>query len=264
MRAVAYREAGPIDRPDSLLDKEFTDPVASGTMDLVQRLCMIVAGACVIAITLIIPWGIFSRYVLGIGLSWAEPVAVLLVIWFAFTSAAVCYREGLHIGVAIVPNLLQGTVKTAIGWTIELYMAGLNLFMLVWGIRLVATTWNQTIAAFPIVSTGMSYLPVPIGGAVVVLFVIERLWTGRLFVEHRWTWSSPPKGPTTPAHSATRRSLAQKGKMRPEEDIDMTWPHQNAIPTVQISVARASAFRRAHSRFLLMLIAITERRGRAI
>ena len=30
MRAVAYREAGPIDRPDSLLDKEFADPVASG------------------------------------------------------------------------------------------------------------------------------------------------------------------------------------------------------------------------------------------
>ncbi|WP_442680248.1 zinc-binding alcohol dehydrogenase family protein [Sphingomonas sp. ASY06-1R] len=30
MRAVAYREAGPIDRPDSLLDTEFADPVASG------------------------------------------------------------------------------------------------------------------------------------------------------------------------------------------------------------------------------------------
>ena len=36
MRGVAYREAGPIDRPDSLLDKEFADPVASGRDLLVE------------------------------------------------------------------------------------------------------------------------------------------------------------------------------------------------------------------------------------
>jgi TRAP-type C4-dicarboxylate transport system permease small subunit len=31
------------------------------------------------------------------------------------------------------------------------------------------------------VSTGISYLPVPVGGAIVALFVIERVWTGRFF-----------------------------------------------------------------------------------
>ena len=30
MRAVAYNQAGPIDRPDALLDKEFSDPIALG------------------------------------------------------------------------------------------------------------------------------------------------------------------------------------------------------------------------------------------
>lgn len=152
-------------------------------MGLVQRLCIAVAGVCIVAITLIIPWGIFTRYALGIGLSWAEPVAVLLVIWFSFMSAAVCYREGLHIAVMIVPNRLHGRTRTAVGWAIEACVAGINLFMLIWGTRLVATTWDQVIAALPIVSVGASYLPVPIGGAVVVLFVIERLWTGKLFVE---------------------------------------------------------------------------------
>jgi TRAP-type C4-dicarboxylate transport system permease small subunit len=51
----------------------------------------------------------------------------------------------------------------------------------VYGIRLVQTTWHQTIAEFPIVSVGVSYLPVPIGGAVILLFVVERLWRGTLF-----------------------------------------------------------------------------------
>ena len=54
-------------------------------MDALQRACMIVAGACLVVITIIIPWGVFTRYVLGIGSSWPEPLAVLLMIWFSFT-----------------------------------------------------------------------------------------------------------------------------------------------------------------------------------
>ncbi len=150
-------------------------------MDAVQRGCMIVAGACLVIITLIIPWGVFTRYVLGIGSSWPEPLAVLLMIWFSFLSAAICYRENLHIGISILPNALSGWRRTALGVLVELLMAATNLFILIYGIRLVKTTWYQVIADFPIVSTGLSYLPVPLGGAIVLLFVIERLWRGTLF-----------------------------------------------------------------------------------
>ncbi len=58
-----------------------------------------------------------------------------------------------------------------------------NLFMLVWGIKLVQTTWYQSIAEFPIVSAGMAYLPIPLGGALTTLFVIERLMTQEFFTE---------------------------------------------------------------------------------
>ena len=34
-------------------------------MDVLHRFCMIVAGACLVTITLIIPWGVFTRYVLN-------------------------------------------------------------------------------------------------------------------------------------------------------------------------------------------------------
>jgi TRAP-type C4-dicarboxylate transport system permease small subunit len=60
-------------------------------------------------------------------------------------------------------------------------MMVVSLFMLHWGVKLVRTTWFQVISDFPIVSTGVSYLPVPVGGAIVALFVIERVWTGRFF-----------------------------------------------------------------------------------
>jgi TRAP-type C4-dicarboxylate transport system permease small subunit len=154
-----------------------------GLMDVLHRLCMVIAGVCLVVITIIIPWGVFTRYVLNYGSSWPEPLAVLLMIWFSFTAAALCYRERAHISVEILPSLLRGWPRPLIGWVAELAMAGLNLFMLAWGVRLVHTTWFQAISDFPIVSVGISYLPVPIGGAITLLFVIERLWVGPLFKE---------------------------------------------------------------------------------
>jgi TRAP-type C4-dicarboxylate transport system permease small subunit len=153
----------------------------SRLMDGVQRGCMIIAGFCLVVITIIIPWGVFTRYVLGVGSSWPEPMAVLLMIWFSFLAAAICYREHLHIGVSVLPNALTGWRRTLLGWIVEILMAATNLFILIYGIRLVRTTWYQAIADFPIVTAGMSYLPVPLGGAVILLFVIERLWRGTLF-----------------------------------------------------------------------------------
>ena len=150
-------------------------------MDVLQRVCMIIAGACLVVITIIIPWGVFTRYMLGVGSFWPEPMAVLLMIWFSFMAAAVCYREGLHIGVSILANLLTGRKRVALGWLLEILTGATNLFLLIYGTRLVQATWHQVIADFQTVSVGVSYLPVPLGGGIVVLFVIERLWTGKLF-----------------------------------------------------------------------------------
>jgi TRAP-type C4-dicarboxylate transport system permease small subunit len=152
-------------------------------MDVLQRFCMLIAGVCLVVITIIIPWGVFTRYVLNYGSSWPEPLAVLLMIWFSFTAAALCYRERLHISVQVLPAGLRGLARLLVNWLAELAMAGMNLFMLVWGVRLVHVTWFQAISDFPAISVGISYLPVPLGGAVTLLFVIERLWTGRLFEE---------------------------------------------------------------------------------
>ena len=42
-------------------------------MDVLHRFCMVVAGFCLVTITLIIPWGVFTRYVLNSAASWPSP-----------------------------------------------------------------------------------------------------------------------------------------------------------------------------------------------
>ncbi len=152
-------------------------------MDGVHAGCLFVAGACLIIITLIVPYGIFTRYVLNSAASWPEPVAVLLMIVLSFLSAVVCYREHLHIGVGVLPALIHEPAKSALGWFLELCMLATNLFMLVWGIKLVQVTWYQSVAEIPVVTVGVTYLPIPIGGALTVLFIIERLLTREFFQE---------------------------------------------------------------------------------
>ena len=153
----------------------------SRAMDWLHRLCLVVCGLSLLTISLIIPWGVYARYVMGKGSHWPEPLAILLMIVLSFLSAALCYRDNLHIGVMVLPNRLTGAARTALGWLVELCMLATNLFMLVYGLALVQTTWNQTISEFPIISVGLSYLPIPVGGAITILFLIERLWAGRFF-----------------------------------------------------------------------------------
>ena len=152
-------------------------------MDAINNACLFIAGACLVIITLIVPYGVFTRYVLNSAASWPEPLAVLLMIVLAFLSAVVCYREHLHIGVGVLPAWLHEPAKSRLGWFLELCMLATNLFMLVWGLKLVQATWYQSIAEFPIVSAGMAYLPIPIGGALTVLFVVERFLTQDFFSE---------------------------------------------------------------------------------
>ena len=74
-------------------------------MDVLHRLCLFISGLCLVIMTIVIPWGVFTRYVLSYGSSWPEPMAILLMIVFTFFSAAACYRDNLHISVMAIPDL---------------------------------------------------------------------------------------------------------------------------------------------------------------
>src|SRR5262245_66580045 len=89
-------------------------------MDAIHAACLFVAGACLVAITLIIPYGVFCRYVLNSAASWPEPMAVLLMIVLSFLSAVVCYREYLHIGVGVLPAFLNEPRQSYLGWFLDI------------------------------------------------------------------------------------------------------------------------------------------------
>jgi TRAP-type C4-dicarboxylate transport system permease small subunit len=147
-------------------------------MDALYVLCAVIAGLALVAISFVIPWAVYTRYVLNSAASWPEPTAVLLTIVLTFFGAAVCYREGLHMRVTVVVDIMPPALQRVAHLLRELLVALMGLFMTVYGANLVEATWQNTIADFPALSVGVTYLPIPIGAAILLLFVLERLTIG--------------------------------------------------------------------------------------
>jgi TRAP-type C4-dicarboxylate transport system permease small subunit len=147
-------------------------------MDYLYLLCVVVGCVSLVLISAVIPWAVFTRYVLNSAASWPEPLAVLLTIVVTFIGAAAGYRLNLHMNVAFFANQLPARFRNLLDLAVQMLMALIAIFMIVWGSRLVEVTWHNTIADFPFLSVGVTYLPIPIGGVCLLLFIIERIFLG--------------------------------------------------------------------------------------
>jgi TRAP-type C4-dicarboxylate transport system permease small subunit len=146
--------------------------------DRLYQFCIWVSAISIVVMSIIIPWGIFARYVLGTGSRWPEPVAILLMVLFTFLGSAVSYRAGAHIAVAMLTDRLPEGVARPLRVVIHLLMLSVALFMLYYGTTLCIGTWHQTIGELPWMPVGLTYTPVPMAGFITTLFVVEVLLFG--------------------------------------------------------------------------------------
>jgi TRAP-type C4-dicarboxylate transport system permease small subunit len=147
-------------------------------MDYLYFACVLVGCIALVLISAVIPWAVFTRYVLNSAASWPEAAAVLLTILLTFIGAAAGYRFHVHMNLSFFVNMLPPRLQALTDVLVQLLMAGIALFMTVWGARLVEVTWYNTIPDFPFLSVGVTYLPIPVGGACLLMFIIERLFLG--------------------------------------------------------------------------------------
>ena len=69
------------------------DPLYIRLMDRLYLAGIWLAGTAIFFMSLIIPWGVFSRYVLGTGSQWPEPIAILLMMVFTFIGGAESFLQ---------------------------------------------------------------------------------------------------------------------------------------------------------------------------
>ena len=146
--------------------------------DFIYLVCIWVSGVAIFIMSLIIPYSVFARYILGTGSSWPEPIAVLLMVVFTFFGAAAAYRARAHIAVAMVTSRLPVKIQPILARFIDLLMLVVSIFMVWYGAKLCIGTWGQTIGQLPWMPVGVTYLPLPLGGLLTLIFIVEHIVFG--------------------------------------------------------------------------------------
>ncbi len=147
-------------------------------LDRVYLACIWVSGISILVMSLIIPWGIYARYVLGSGSSWPEPVAVLLMVTFTFFGAAATYRAGGHIAVGMLTDRMPPSLQWLCAKLVDVLMMVVCVFVMLWGYKLSMEMMRQGLAELPWLPVGYTYMPLPIGSFLTLLFVLENMFWG--------------------------------------------------------------------------------------
>ncbi len=144
------------------------------TLSALSAVALWLSGAGLVAMTAAVAWLVFGRYVLNDSPVWVEPLALLLMSWFAFLGAAVGVRENTHLGFevlqAVVPRRVALGFRTVADLVVVLFGAGMAWY----GAELMLGTWAAILPSLGI-PRGAGFVPVVAGGVLFVLFGLERI-----------------------------------------------------------------------------------------
>ena len=142
---------------------------------LIPRLCMYAAVAGLLAIVAVVAWQVYGRYVLNDTPTWAESLALVLVLYVTMFGAAVGVRDAGHIGLdSVLALVLPARHRIWFEYVIHV-LVGLFGFLMAWhGGVLAASVMPYKIPILGI-SEGINHIPLVIAGALIVLFSIEHV-----------------------------------------------------------------------------------------
>ncbi|WP_146343830.1 TRAP transporter small permease [Phaeobacter marinintestinus] len=138
-------------------------------LDLISRICFLVAGVALVVMTVIFAWLVFGRYVLNDTPTWVEQVSLLLVMVIAFFGAAAGIHQNTHLSVVLFRNIVPDRVRIGFVVLTDVLMIVFGSMMFWYGAELTIFKWKTLI---PLIqwSEGLRSLPMTISGALIFLF----------------------------------------------------------------------------------------------
>ena len=143
-------------------------------LGIVTRVALWIASAGMIAMTAMVAWQVFSRYVLNASPSWTEASSIMVMSWFIFLGAAVGVRENFHMGFDVLIFFLPVWTRPWMRGISDIAVLAFAIGMVVYGLQLTIQTWTATIPVLHLPG-GFTYMPLVAGGVLMTLFTLERL-----------------------------------------------------------------------------------------
>ena len=135
------------------------------------------AGTALVLMALIQAWQVFARYVLNDSPGWTEPLALLLMSFAVMFGASVAVRRETHFAFQTLQHALPDRVQWALKSISRLIAAVAGAGLMWLGGTLMIDDWAVNMAGAPLPS-GLKFAGLCVGGALILLFSVERLLTG--------------------------------------------------------------------------------------
>ena len=146
-------------------------------LDGLDHLAMGLAGFALVAMALIQAWQVFARYVLNDSPGWTEPLALLLMSFAVMFGAAVAVRRETHFAFQAFRDAAPGRLQWLMKSVSRLIAAAGGAGLMVLGGTLMVDDWPVVMAGAPL-PAGLKFAGLCLGGALILLFALERLLTG--------------------------------------------------------------------------------------
>lgn len=144
------------------------------SLDRLSSFAIAIAALALLGLVVVQGWQVFARYVLNDSPSWTEPVTLLLLSTAMALGAATGVRENRHFGFFLLADALGPKSHRALEAFAALVIAVIGAVLAWWSALLLADGWNVRLAGAPLPQS-ISYLPLMLGGALMVVFALDRL-----------------------------------------------------------------------------------------
>ena len=138
------------------------------------RFALAVAALALLGIVLVQGWQVIARYLLNDSPSWTEPVTVALLATMLGFGSAACVHDRRHFSFALLAESLQPARARALNALAQLAIALIGGVMAWWGGQLALDGMDIPAAGAPL-PQGAAYLPLSLGGVLMVLFALDHL-----------------------------------------------------------------------------------------
>lgn len=143
-------------------------------MDRLATLALAVAATCLVGLVVVQGWQVFARYVLNNSPSWTEPVTLVLLSTAMSLSAAAGVRNRRHFAFSLLAQALSPRIERALQAFTSLLVATIGAVLAVWGWRLWVDGMSIPMAGARLPQSSV-YLPLAVGGALMVVFALAQL-----------------------------------------------------------------------------------------
>jgi TRAP-type C4-dicarboxylate transport system permease small subunit len=139
-----------------------------------SKLCLMLAVVGLIAVILCVQWQVIGRYIFNDTPTWAEALAMLLVLYVTAFGVAVGVRDAGHIGLESLVALLSERWQRRVEIVIHAFVGLFGALMVHGGWIWASAKWGEKKPMLS-VPDGIDYLPLVIAGVLIILFSIEHI-----------------------------------------------------------------------------------------